>query len=520
MAVINELITELGFNLKDGTTRKIDEFEGKINGLTESFEKIGKTVTGGLGIKDFFMNALSGSQDLMNMSKAYRISTDALQEWKYAAEVSGVSAENLMTDLYHLRKNFFMNEKAVLNLADRFKSMNEAQALWEGQDLYGLSIDTILTLRRGAKELREEFNRAPKTPKEVLQNAEKLNRELIRQKANMKKIAETIALEVTPKFNNWMEKFNNWMGESPGRTEMLVQGIGGALALLTGSEIVGGISKFAGAIGPLIKALGGLRGILIGGALATAIYGLYKSFQAYKNGEETLIPWERITEDFKIAADKVAESLDNIKDKWLKFKEWLKSEEGQEAKGALGTALDWTAETIGGSLDAAWRINESLGTSLINAYQALGDKGSFYENFMGRQLATIPYLWEGFAGTSENAISDAMARRRARDNRPFNFLKPVDFMGVDLSGQSISKEVDITGKSIKSLADTIHENMVLKKDAFGTMNNANGAPNFAGSMITVFTADTMEDAVRYLQENGALMSDVEDMSVYQQNMVE
>lgn len=513
MAVINELITELGFNLKDGTTRKIDEFESKINGLTESFEKIGKTVTGGLGIKDFFMNALSGSQDLMNMSKAYRISTEALQEWKYAAEVSGVSAENLMTDLYHLRKNFFMNEKAVLNLADRFKSMNEAQALWEGQDLYGLSIDTILTLRRGAKELREEFNRAPKTPKEVLQNAEKLNRELIRQKANMKKIAETIALEVTPKFNNWMEKFNNWMGESPGRTEMLVQGVTGALALLTGSSIVSGISNFASALTPLLKAIGGLKGLLIGGALAAAIYGLYDSFQAFKRGEETFIPWEKILE----GADEAKRKINDVKNAWENFRKRMKEKD----------------EEIGKDIEK--EIEDSLVGSITNEFP-----NALQQTLNNLIIEPASYVWKGVQSIAGKTLLDLDQRLTGMKEEDYqyalasmksaiwgNSLKkpdisvPPNWMGMEnLPNQSISKEVDITGKSIKSLADTIHENMVLKKDAFGNINNANGAPNFAGSMITVFTADTMEDAVRYLQENGALMSDVEDMSVYQTNMVE
>ena len=512
MAVINELITELGFNLKDGTTRKIDEFEGKINGLTESFEKIGKTVTGGLGIKDFFMNALSGSQDLMNMSKAYRISTDALQEWKYAAEVSGVSAENLMTDLYHLRKNFFMNEKAVLNLADRFKSMNEAQALWEGQDLYGLSIDTILTLRRGAKELREEFNRAPKTPKEVLQNAEKLNRELIRQKANMKKIAETIALEVTPKFNNWMEKFNNWMGESPGRTEMLVQGIGGALALLTGSEIVGGISKFAGAIGPLIKALGGLRGILVKGGIAALIYGLYDSFQAFKNGEETIIPWEDIVDDFEALSENVGKLLDGRKDKWEEFKKFMKNE---------SESMDDVEHAAMGEIKRHLLIPENWGKAtgqMLSAVYALG--AGTLRGDLGERIEKWNKKFENWEGFVDAELPENRRKREidAKFSDTVNKMKELMMPEKGLLVSNISGEIGIRPADLRKIGDLINEKtMTAQQEGF---ERGGGAPNFSGSMITVFTADTMEDAVRYLQENGALMSDVEDMSVYQTNMVE
>ena len=80
MATVNELVTALGFELKPDALKNINNFEVGISHLQDAVGKLGRMLTGGLSMKDYFSNALGRSQDIMNSAKAIGMSTDALQE--------------------------------------------------------------------------------------------------------------------------------------------------------------------------------------------------------------------------------------------------------------------------------------------------------------------------------------------------------------------------------------------------------------------------------------------------------
>lgn len=161
MATVNELVTAWGFELKPEALKNINTVEVGLSHLQDAVGKLGRILTDNLSMKDYFVGALGRSQDIINSARAIGMSTDALQEWQYAAKASGVSAESVISDIENLRANFFMSEKGMLRLADSFKKMSAGSAYWYG-NMYGLSKDTVLMLRQGSAALKQMQDEAHK----------------------------------------------------------------------------------------------------------------------------------------------------------------------------------------------------------------------------------------------------------------------------------------------------------------------------------------------------------------------
>lgn len=301
MATVTELITELGINVQEGALKKIDNFEEKLTGVSGALDKIGRWFTGGKSITDFFGGVLTSSQDLENTAKAIGLSTDALQEWQYAATASGVSASAVTDDLDRLHNEMFLSEKGVLNLADSFKKMSAEGARLYGSRL-GISRDTVLLLRQGSEAIKELQARAPKlTDEQIKKNAE-LNRKLEASKKELETIAQTVVSKVTPALLKIFDSFNQWLGDDPQQTEFVIKGITVALAGMAAANIVTGILNLTSALTPLM----GPHGIFA--LVSAAAIALYKDFELFQNGGKSLIPWEPIVE----ACEKIRNALDGI----------------------------------------------------------------------------------------------------------------------------------------------------------------------------------------------------------------
>lgn len=382
MATVNELVTALGFELKPDAIKNINTIQVGISHLQDAVGKLGKMLTGGKSFTDFFSSTLTRSQDLENTAKAIGLSVDALQEWQYAATASGVSAESVTQDLDHLHNEMFLSEKGVLDLADSFKKMSAEGARLYGSRL-GLSRDTILLLRQGSEAIKDLQARAPKLTDEQIKKNTELKKKIEASKKELETLAQTVVSKVTPALLKMFEAFNNWLGDDPERTEIIIRGITVALASLASSQILTGLGEVVGfvkSLGVGLVSLGPGAGILAG--IGAAIYGLYKDFQKFREGGESFLPWEAIVGDFQIAADKIAATIDGIKNKWLQFKDWLKTEEGKKTKEKVtgyGSAI-WEAEKelVKGSLTAAWDLAK-WGGAFVGG--ALNTKGGFLRPF-------------------------------------------------------------------------------------------------------------------------------------------
>ena len=245
MATVNELITAFGFELKDDTLRKMNYVETGIEKISYATEKLGKFFTGGRGIVEYFKQFVGASNELINLSKATGMSTSSLQQWQYAADKVGVSADNVVSDLANLTNRFGMTKKQIFSLADDMKKGGRFYAQQVGGDL-GLSQDTITLLREGAAALKQYGFEAVKmgaiTNQETLKKTAELHRKAAIAMRSLGKATDEVVAKAVPGISKLMTSFNNWLGENP---DTKINIITTSLVAMTSLSIISGLASLA-----------------------------------------------------------------------------------------------------------------------------------------------------------------------------------------------------------------------------------------------------------------------------------
>lgn len=300
MATVNELITSLGFEIKPEAIKKINDFQVSIDSLKNGLQELGKFSTMGMDLTDFVKGTLAYSNEIVNLSKTLDMSTKSIQEWQYAAEASGVSSQTVMRDIQHLRTNFRMTEKGVLNLANSFKKMSAGGAYFYGQ-MYGLSEDTVLMLRQGKDAIQalkaEAQDMGAVIPEEELKNAREFNKNIQALKTSFTKMAQTIVTQVVPHLMPLLEEFTKFIKEHP---DAVINTIKTGLIALAAGETVSKLESLVGIIKDISIGLIGIiafaktlgSGAVVGSVgaflapiavIATTIGGVVNGFQALMN---------------------------------------------------------------------------------------------------------------------------------------------------------------------------------------------------------------------------------------------
>lgn len=462
MAVVTELITELGFDVSKEGLAKIDAVETRIEKLTDSLEKIGHTLTGGLGIKDYFIGALGRSQDIINTSRAIGMSTDALQEWQYAAKASGVSSEAVISDLENLRANFFMSEKSVLRLADSFKKMSAGTAYWYG-NMYGLSKDTVLMLRQGSEAIKERQKVARETgaitPEEELEKAAKLNAEIEESKIRLQKMVDTIVLKVVPGVTKLFKSFEAWLAKDPGRVQLVIQGITAALIGLTAANIINGIKTLIATIVPLLGMIGpwGKMAIVIG-SVVVALKELY---------EKCSTNWQDVP-----LANFVTGFVDGLKD-----------------------AYKWVDELIKKLIDLGFKT-KTPDTGKPTHLSDLTDeeKNKIIKGESSYDEIRAKKFWEGYNKDKDNIATVARTMLENQEKKSV-ILNPAQTATESISSETSIRKDIATAKAIK-------EALQIRPGAT-TTNNTSTTQDFNGATINIITGASPQDFVDFLQQQGA-----------------
>ena len=500
MATVNELVTALGFELKPNALKNINKIEVGLSHLQDAVGKLGRMLTGGLSMKDYFSSALGRSQDIVNSAKAIGMSTDALQEWQYAAKASGVSAESVISDIENLRANFFMTEKGMLRLADSFKKMSAGGAYWYG-NMYGLSKDTVLMLRQGSAALKQMQDEAHKvgaiTPQEEIEKAAKLNAELEKRKVALQKIVDTIVLKMAPVVEKMLKQFDDWIAEDPGRVQLVIEGITAALIGLASSEILSGI----GAVVNLIKSLA--VGILNAGPLAlmltgvgVAAYGMYEDFKSYKEDGDSLIPWDKLLKGAEDAKNTLYEFSNEMKRMWEESPEWLQ------------VLIKGFGEGLVDAIHSAWSaLQELMGGMVLLTDWVLTDRtlGGLEE----RMAALHEGVWEWQKPNNPQTKGYVTEPKQIQAiSKGMNDMYSGSSDKIEDSLYSLSNkiptEVSIKSTSVRAFAEAMQE--INTSPAVST-TSVNKSADFNGANINIITGATSEDIIDALTAMGADMSD-------------
>jgi hypothetical protein len=219
MAVADELTTILGVDIAKDAMAKLESFKKGINGIKKGLLAVSVAVTGaaatlGLMVK----SAADEAMELSKLSDKTGLSTDALQEWAYAAKAVGGDAKSIQNDLLGLQQRFVGTgksaEKSLMSLADSFSKMSGSQAQIQGK-AWGLSDDTIQLLRKGRDGIealkKEAHQLGGIIPAEGIKRAAEFKKKLGELQFAFHGITSQVAIAMIPALSRVLEIFKGWM---------------------------------------------------------------------------------------------------------------------------------------------------------------------------------------------------------------------------------------------------------------------------------------------------------------------
>lgn len=215
MAVVDELVTVLSTVLGDGSEKAVDTYKKGLEGVVATVKEATKRFAmAATGLTAFVAGAVNSAASIQKVSETTGVSTDALQEWSYAAKSVGVSASAVESDLAKMQKQAMWTGRSLESWADTFKGMSAPQANMWG-DAIGISPDTVRLLREGREgiaALRKEAHAvgAVISP-EDLKRAAQLKTSVMSLTTQLRAFGTTIAIGTLPMIDKLVTSFKEWL---------------------------------------------------------------------------------------------------------------------------------------------------------------------------------------------------------------------------------------------------------------------------------------------------------------------
>ena len=215
MAVVDELVTVLSTVLGDGSEKAVDTYKKGLDGVVATVKEATKRFAmAATGLTAFVAGAVNSAASIQKVSETTGVSTDALQEWAYAAKSVGVSASAVESDLAKMQKQAMWTGRSLESWADTFKGMSVPQANMWGEAI-GISPDTVRLLREGREgiaALRKEVHSvgAVISP-EDLKRAAQLKTSVMSLTTQLRAFGTTIAIGTLPMIDKLVTSFKEWL---------------------------------------------------------------------------------------------------------------------------------------------------------------------------------------------------------------------------------------------------------------------------------------------------------------------
>lgn len=403
MATADELVTILGVEVSKETMQSLASFKAGIDGVVSKLNTLALAAGAVLTAAGFFVKGVMDEAGaLATLSDKSGLSTDALQEWKYAADKAGLSAQAIQRDLVNLNKtmsspipgqfnvNFAMlgvsvrdangalksSDELLGDVADKMSGMSHQQAMQWGSKI-GISDDTVLLLRQGKEGLeavrKEAHEIGAIIPAEAIKRSEEFRQSLVKMQAAFRGISSTIAIAAMPALQRIVDSFSAWIQENRKwialNTEAFMQGfvnavhriqralqrVGEFLKPITDKfkEFTGGLDKaelythlLTGAILALMAIFSPFlaKAALISAAFTAIGYAIEDVFTFMEGGDSVI---GRLVHAFQEA-----------------FPQWAE---------VLKTIARIVKELFLESLEAGWAVLKRVGAAVLEVFGAFGD---------------------------------------------------------------------------------------------------------------------------------------------------
>lgn len=215
MAVVDELVTVLSTVLGDGSEKAVDTYKKGLDGVVATVKEATKRFAmAATGLTAFVAGAVNSAASIQKVSETTGVSTDAIQEWSYAAKSVGVSASAVESDLAKMQKQAMWTGRSLESWADTFKGMSAPQANMWGEAI-GISPDTVRLLREGREGIaalrKEAHSVGAVISPEDLKRAAQLKTSVMSLTTQLRAFGTTIAIGTLPMIDKLVTSFKEWL---------------------------------------------------------------------------------------------------------------------------------------------------------------------------------------------------------------------------------------------------------------------------------------------------------------------
>lgn len=342
MAVVDELVTVLSTVLGDGSEKAVDTYKKGLDGVVATVKEATKRFAmAATGLTAFVAGAVNSAASIQKVSETTGVSTDALQEWAYAAKSVGVSASAVESDLAKMQKQAMWTGRSLESWADTFKGMSVPQANMWGEAI-GISPDTVRLLREGREGIaalrKEAHSVGAVISPEDLKRAAQLKTSVMSLTTQLRAFGTTIAIGTLPMIDKLVTSFKGWLNVNKewvaSNITKFLENLGRVFSELweDGKKLVDWFKETLGPIGDFGKKLWEatdwaklLKGalVLLGVYFAPAIaaFGLavgavialsaaFEDFIAFLEGKDSIIG--RLVDSFQEKFPNLANLLKNV----------------------------------------------------------------------------------------------------------------------------------------------------------------------------------------------------------------
>lgn len=342
MAVVDELVTVLSTVLGDGSEKAVDTYKKGLDGVVATVKEATKRFAmAATGLTAFVAGAVNSAASIQKVSETTGVSTDALQEWAYAAKSVGVSASAVESDLAKMQKQAMWTGRSLESWADTFKGMSVPQANMWG-DAIGISPDTVRLLREGREGIaalrKEAHSVGAVISQEDLKRAAQLKTSVMSLTTQLRAFGTTIAIGTLPMIDKLVTSFKEWLNVNKewvaSNITKFLENLGRVFSELweDGKKLVDWFKETLGPIGDFGKKLweatdwakllkGALVLLVAYFAPAIAAFGLavgavialsaaFEDFIAFLEGKDSIIG--RLVDSFQEKFPNLANLLKNV----------------------------------------------------------------------------------------------------------------------------------------------------------------------------------------------------------------
>lgn len=342
MAVVDELVTVLSTVLGDGSEKAVDTYKKGLDGVVATVKEATKRFAmAATGLTAFVAGAVNSAASIQKVSETTGVSTDALQEWAYAAKSVGVSASAVESDLAKMQKQAMWTGRSLESWADTFKGMSVPQANMWGEAI-GISPDTVRLLREGREGIaalrKEAHSVGAVISSEDLKRAAQLKTSVMSLTTQLRAFGTTIAIGTLPMIDKLVTSFKEWLNVNKewvaSNITKFLENLGRVFSELweDGKKLVDWFKETLGPIGDFGKKLweatdwakllkGALALLVAYFAPAIAAFGLavgavialsaaFEDFIAFLEGKDSIIG--RLVDSFQEKFPNLANLLKNV----------------------------------------------------------------------------------------------------------------------------------------------------------------------------------------------------------------